>query len=215
MTFDPVDLVAQLQWRYATQKFDPARPIDPATWDALTRSLVLTPSSYGLQPWKFLVVDDPALRTSLRAASWNQAQITDAAKLVVFLGRTTMTDADLDRLIAAIVAARGVTAESLARLRNGMHRDLVGGPRAAGIAEWAARQVYIALGQFMLACAAVGVDACPMEGLDPAKYDLLLQLEGTGYRTLVACPAGHRAADDRYAAQAKVRFPFAEVVQTM
>ena len=79
--------------------------------------------------------------------------------------------------------------------------------------EWAARQAYIALGQFMAAAALLGLDTCPMEGLDPKKYDEILGLEATPFRTVVACPVGYRAEADKYASLAKVRFPVEELVE--
>jgi len=91
-------LLAALHLRYATKVFDSSRSIEPTTWSALEEALVLTPSTYGLQPWEFLVIDDPTLRADLRPFSWNQSQITDASHLVVFLARRTITAADLDQL---------------------------------------------------------------------------------------------------------------------
>lgn len=214
MTPIPADrLTEALAWRYATKAFDPARTIPGATWEALARSLQLTPSSYGLQPWKFLVLTDRALRERLVPVSWNQRQVADCSHLVVFCGRTAMAEADVQRLIDAIAATRGVPAESLAGYRGMMVKDVVTGPRSAVAAEWAARQCYIALGQFMAACALLGVDACPMEGFDPAQYDAILGLAGGPYRSVVACCAGYRAAGDKYAGLAKVRFPLSEVVE--
>jgi nitroreductase len=79
--------------------------------------------------------------------------------------------------------------------------------------HWAGLQTYIALGNFMTAAAAVGVDTCPMEGIEPAKYDAILGLAGKGFHTICACAAGYRAADDRNASVPKVRFASADVVR--
>lgn len=208
----PAALDAALAWRYATKVFDAARPIPAEVWAALERSLVATPSSYGLQPWKFIVITDRALKERLKPVSWNQSQVVDCSHHVVFCGRTEMTAADVQRLIDAIVQVRGVPAAAIDGYRQMMIKDVVEGPRSKIAAEWAARQCYIALGQFMLACAQLGVDACPMEGIDAGKYDEILGLAGTGYRTVVACPAGYRAAGDKYAQLAKVRFPAGQVI---
>lgn len=212
-TIAPQQLDQVLAWRYATKVFDPARAIPADVWAALERSLVATPSSYGLQPWKFLVITDKSLREKLRAVSWNQSQVTDCSHHVVFLGRTEMREADIQRLIDRTAAERGIPAAALDGYKGMMLKDIVNGPRGTVAAEWAARQCYIALGQFMLACAQLGVDACPMEGLDPVKYDEILGLAGSGYRTVVACPAGYRAAGDKYAALKKVRFPASELIE--
>jgi nitroreductase len=209
----PTSLLDALKWRYATKKFDPAKKIPATVWSALEQALVLTPSSYGLQPWKFLVVTDPALKAKLRSASWNQSQIEDCSHLVVFSAKEDITEADVDRFIARIAEVRGVTPESLAGYKGFMMGDLVNGPRHAVIGEWAARQAYIAFGNFMTAAALLGIDTCPIEGLEPAKYDEILGLKGSGYRTLAVCPAGYRAGDDRYATTPKVRFDAMDVIE--
>ncbi len=206
-------LLDALHWRYATKLFDPARRIPADQWTALEQSLVLTPSSYGLQPWKFIVVTDPALKAKLRPVSWNQSQIEDCSHLVVFQAKEDITEGDLDRFIARTAEVRGVLPESLAGYRGYMLGDLVKGPRHAVIAEWAARQVYIALGQFMACAALLGIDTCPMEGLEPAKYDEILGLKGSGYRTLAACPAGYRSPEDKYARLPKVRYEMDDVIE--
>jgi nitroreductase len=207
------ELLASLGWRYATKQFDSQRRISSELWEALEQALVLTPSSYGLQPWKFLVIDDPALRAALQPFSWNQAQITEASHLVVFLARRSIEESDLDRLIAATAEARKQSPEQLAFYRELMHKDLVAGPRSAQIATWASNQTYIALGNFMTAAALLGVDTCPIEGFSPPDYDRLLSLEDTPYRSCVVCAAGHRSPDDKYASLAKVRFPRTELIE--
>jgi nitroreductase len=213
MPIAAADLLDSLTWRYATKQFDSERTIPPQTWQALERSLVLTPSSYGLQPWRFLVIDEPALRAQLRPFSWNQAQITEASQLVVFLARRQIEASDLDRLITATAAARAQDTEQLAGYRELMHKGLVAGPRSAHIGAWSSNQVYIALGTFMMAAALLGVDTCPIEGFSPPDYDRLLALEGTPYRSCVVCAAGYRSADDKYASLAKVRYPLDELVE--
>lgn len=209
----PDTLITALNWRYATKVFDPARKIPEADIKALEQSLVLTPSSFGLQPYRFLVVTDPGLRAKLREASWGQAQITDCSHLVIFLARKQMTEADVDRLIQRTTQVRGGKVEDLAGYRSMMMNSLVTGPRAATVAEWAARQTYIALGQLMASAALLGLDACPMEGLDPNQYDEILGLKGTPFHTVVACATGYRSREDKYAALAKVRFPAEDLVE--
>ncbi|MGL6134100.1 MAG: NAD(P)H-dependent oxidoreductase [Prochlorococcaceae cyanobacterium] len=213
MTLAPEALLRALQWRYATKAFDADRRIPTDTWAALEQSLVLSPSSYGLQPWSFLVIDNPALRTELRPHSWNQSQITHASHLVVFLARRTITGTDLDRLITATAEARGATPEQLSGYRELMDKDLVHGLRSAQIATWASNQVYIALGTFMTAAALLEVDTCPIEGFSPADYDRILGLESSPYRSAVVCAAGYRSADDAYAGLAKVRYPLNELIE--
>lgn len=212
-TLSTPQLLEALQWRYATKVFDPSHPIEPATWQALEQSLVLTPSSYGLQPWKFLVITDAALRAALRPHSWDQAQITDCSHLVVLLRRRTITPADADQLIRATASARGLEAEQLAGYRQMIQKDLIEGPRSQVVNQWAANQVYIALGNLMTCAALLGVDACPIEGFSPTDYDRILKLEDTPFQSTVVCACGHRSPEDRYAALAKVRYAAPDLLE--
>ncbi|WP_404784110.1 NAD(P)H-dependent oxidoreductase [Altericista sp. CCNU0014] len=209
----PTDLLDALTWRYATKKFDPTKTIASETWSALEESLILTPSSYGLQPWKFLVVTDPELKQQLQPLSWNQAQVADCSHYVVFTIKKNLTAADVDRFVARTAEVRGVPVESIAGYRGMMVSDVVHGARSFNVNEWATRQTYIALGNFMTSAALLGIDTCPMEGIEPVKYDKLLNLSEAGYATVVACAAGYRAEDDKYAELAKVRFAKSEVVE--
>jgi len=210
---DGASLLAALHWRYATKAFDSSRTIDAGLWDTLEQVLVLTPSSYGLQPWKFLVIEDPARRAELRPFSWNQSQITDASHLVVFLARRSILASDLDRLIQATSEARGMPLEQLDPYRGLIQKDLVDGPRSASIDQWSTNQLYIALGNFMTAAALLEVDTCPIEGFSPPDYDRLLGLVASPYRAAVVCAAGYRAATDKHASLAKVRFPASELIE--
>lgn len=212
-TVTPESLLEQLRWRYSTKRFDPARAIAKDVWDALEQALVLAPSSFGLQPWKFLVVEDAQLRTELRLLSWNQPQITDAQKLVVFLGQRSTTVADVDRFLQRQCEVRGTTMESLAGYRRVIADFVEKGWAARDHAAWNARQVYIALGQFLTAAAMLGVDTCALEGVDTVAYDRLLGLDATRFTTLCVVAAGYRAAGDRNAGAAKVRYPMSDVVE--
>lgn len=206
----PEALLASLRWRIATKKFDSSKKIDPARWQALEDALVLAPSSYGLQPWKFFVVEDPALRAKLKAASWEQTQIVDADKLVVFAVKKEFGAADVERFVERIAEVRRLPKEVLEGYKKTMLASASLPPER--VAAWLIRQVYIALGVFVTAAAALGVDACPMEGFDKDKYDEILGLPAKGWNAVVIATAGHRAADDAYAAQAKVRFTKDEVI---
>ena len=206
-------VLQQLNWRYATKAFDPAKKISVETWEVLRQSLVLTPSSYGLQPWKFFVVENPATKEALVAHSWGQRQVADASHTIVMATKKDPNEADLDRYLQRIVAVRGGTVEGLA----GFKKMMLGSLNSPGFDgnEWAARQVYIALGNLMTTAAMLGVDACPMEGISPAKYDEVLGLSALGYATCVVCTLGYRSPDDKYAAIPKVRYPASEVVQSI
>jgi nitroreductase len=211
-TLSPQALLNALQWRYATKVFDPARKIPADVWTTLEQALVLTPTSYGLQPYRFLVVRDPARRAELLPHSWNQKQVVDASHFVVFAARTRMTGADVDKFIRRTSEVRKITVDSLNFCRDMMLSDIVNGPRGKAAHEWATRQAYIALGNLMTCAAVLGVDTCPMEGLNPAEYDRVLGLAGSDYATAVACALGYRSAGDKYAKLAKVRYATADLV---
>lgn len=209
----PADVLHQLRWRSAVKRFDPTRRIPEEAWSALEQALVLAPSSFGLQPWKFLVVETAALRQQLRAVSWGQSQVTDASHYVVFTGLRTTTLDDVDRFLRRQCEVRGSTLESLAGYRKVLADFLAKGWAAKDLAGWNARQGYLALGQFMTSAAMLGVDTCPMEGIDLGGYDRVLGLDGTPYTTLCACAAGYRSPDDKYATATKVRFPLEQVIE--
>lgn len=206
-------LLRQLRWRYAVKKFDATRKISPALWNVLEEALVLSPSSFGLQPWKFFIVNNPDLRKKIQPAAWNQTQITDASHLVVFAIKKNMNTEDVRRFIDKIVEVRGVSKDSLAPYQQ-MMEGFVGKP-PLDINVWSSRQVYIALGNFLTTAAALGVDACPMEGFDPVKVNEILGLEKKGYAAVVLATVGYRAADDKYAEAPKVRYPKSQVIEEL
>lgn len=212
-TMTTQQLIGAQQWRYAVKVFDPTRKIPVETWKALEQALVLSPSSYGLQPYRFLVVTDPALRESLVPHAWGQRQVADCSHFVLFVAKNSVSEADVDHFIQRIAAVRGVAPDSLGSYRGMMVGDIVQGPRSRMASEWAARQAYIALGNLMTSAAVLGVDACPMEGFVPDQFDEILKLKETGYHSVVGCALGYRAATDKYAALPKVRFPVEELIR--
>ena len=208
-------LLTALEWRYATKVFDPNKKISADLWQALERALVLSPSSYGLQPYRFLVIQDAAKRAALLPHSWNQKQVVDSSHYIVFTARNKMTEADIDRFLALTSQVRNLPAGALGSYRGMMVGDLVTGPRSKIAHEWATRQAYIALGNLMTCAAVLGVDACPMEGFVPAEYDRVLGLENSDYATVVCCALGYRSANDKYASLAKVRYPATDLIQVV
>ena len=212
-TLTPADLLAALNWRYAVKKFDAVRKIPADQWSALEQSLVLAPSSFGIQPWKFIVVESPSVRAQLQPASWGQTQVVDASHLVVLALRKGVDAAYITRYMERTAEVRGTTLAAMAPFQQVVQGAVDGATKAGAIDVWQSRQVYIAAGQFMTAAAVMGIDTCPLEGIEPAKYDDILGLKGTGYDTLCAIAAGYRAADDKYAGTPKVRFAASEVIE--
>jgi len=212
-TFTDPELINRLTWRYAVKQFDPAKKITASNWATLEQALVLSPSSYGLQPYRFLVINDAALRTRLAVASYGQSQIMDCSHLVVFAIRKGMDLDHIDHFIARVATVTKVTVESLAGYRKTIVGDLIDGPRHAWIDHWSARQAYIALGNLLTSAAALGIDACPMEGFNPALYDDILDLPERHLSATVVCALGYRSADDKHARDAKVRFAIEDLIE--
>jgi len=208
----PETVTSALEWRYATRKFDPAKKIAPSVWSALEQAMVLSPSSIGLQPWKFLVITDPAVREKLHPASWNQAQVLDASHFIVFAVRKNLDAAHVDRHVQRMVEVRGGTVQDLTKFRDMAVRNLDQARAEGRLDTWQSHQIYIALGQFMTAAALLGVDTCPMEGFEPEKFDEILGLSAEGLTSVVCCAAGYRLPDDRFAAMKKVRFKADDVI---
>lgn len=210
----PTELTQALHWRYATKAFDAKKIIANETFDALLDAARLSPSSFGLQPWKFLVVESKDLREKLRAQSWNQPQVTDASHFVVLAAKEVITGADIQEWINCLAITQQTPIDQLAPLQ-GMIQQFTGAMSAEEMAQWNTRQVYIALGQLMTAAAVLGVDTCPLEGISAASYDQILGLEGSGYRTRVACALGYRSDLDKYATAPKARFAAEKVIQRL
>jgi nitroreductase len=204
-------LIDQLNWRYATKQFDPKRKISARNWAVLEEALLLTPSSGGLQPWKFIVVTDPAVRARLLPASHGQPQITDASHLVVFASKQNFNETDVDAHIKHTAEIRGVPIETLAPFRRMLVGGIVQSMDENARNAWARNQAYIALGSFLTSAALPGIDACPMEGFDRAQYDDILGLKAKGLATAVIATLGYRLPTDKYATAPKVRFPKEQV----
>lgn len=206
-------LLEKLNWRYATKAFDPDKKISGEDWATLEEALRLTPSSYGLQPWKFIVVTNQEAKDSLVEASYKQTQVSNCSHLLVIALKTALSEQDVDRFIESVCVARGQASESMEFYRNIIIGDVVNGPRGEDISVWAKLQCYIALGNFMTSAAMLEIDCCPMEGFIPAMYDQALGLESKGLTTAVVCPVGYRADTDKHGNLAKVRFPKEELFE--
>jgi nitroreductase len=210
-TVEQTTLLDQLNWRYAVKKFDPTRKVSPTDWNTLEQAVILAPSSFGLQPWKFFVVTSPEMKQKLRAASHGQPQITDCSHLVVFTVRKGVDAAHVDKYIRRISEVRGAPLPALDGFRNMMVGSIASqGPEQ--VDAWSSRQVYVALGFLIAAAAMLGIDACPMEGIEHAKYNEILGLSEQGLAAMCVAAVGYRAADDPAGKQKKVRFETKDVV---
>ena len=213
--FSPLEgetLTGALRWRYATKQFDASKKLSDEQWSALQESLHLAASSFGLQPWKFIVVTDETKKAALVPDAWGQSQVADCSHLVVIAAKKTMTPEDVDTLLQATAQQRDMEASSLEGYR-GMMVGTLSARTPEFIADWNARQCYVPLGSLLTAAALMQVDACPMEGLVPEKFDAQLGLTGSDYTSVVMCALGFRSEDDKYAHLAKVRYEAGDVFE--
>jgi len=201
-----MELLKNLYWRYATKKFDPTREVNEADLDKLKKAVQLSVSSYGLQLYKVLIIKDPAIRKKLRPVSWDQSQITDASHLFVFCNYTQAKASDIDAFIKLTADTRGWDLDRL----NG-YGDFIKSKLSEKSSEetsaWLKSQVYLALANLLNACAELKIDACPMEGFEPEKYNEILNLEERGLNAAVIAPVGYRHKEDNTQTLPKVRKP--------
>lgn len=203
----------KLNWRYATKKMDPSRKVSEEKVARILEAIRLAPTSSGLQPFEVIVVTNPELRAQIRAAAFDQAQVTEASHLLVFAAWDNYTDARIDSVVQDIVAKRGGGSENVVAYYDRLKSMYL--PRTAEENyQHAARQAYIAFGLGLTAAAFEAVDATPMEGFDPAKVDEILGLRERGLRSVTLLPLGYRAAEgDWLEGQVKVRRDLAKLVR--
>ena len=196
-------LIEQLNKRYATKKFDASKKLSANDLSLLLESIRLSASSYGLQAYKVLVVENTEVRKQLRQAAWDQPQVTDASQLLVFALDANFDEKTVDRFVDLIAKTRDIDASSL----SGYGEMMKGSLRRSKeeLQAWLARQVYIALGFGLVAAAELNFDACPMEGFDPGQFDEILGLKEKGLKSVVIMAVGYRSQEDGYQHLAKVR----------
>jgi len=203
--------VRALSWRYATKKFDPAKEVSAEDIETILGATNLSASSYGLQPYQFLLIQDKSLQEKLIDASYGQNQVHDASAVLVFVIRTNIDDDYIKQSAKETEEARGLDSGQL----DGYAKQMIGSIMGMDDDQrklWATKQAYIAMGTALAACAMLGVDACPMEGFVPAKYDEILKLEEKNLQSVLVLPIGYRADDDVNGNYAKVRKPLDEMV---
>lgn len=204
-------IIADLNWRYATKKFDSTKKISKKDLDTLLNVLRLVPTSCGLQSLSYLVVNDDVIRERLKVASCNQSQLVDASHVIIFCAHIDTPDSYIDYLVHLTAEARELELESL----NGFSSFLkssVSKLSPKELLEWNSKQAYIALGMLLHATASLRIDSTPMEGFDPVKYDEILGLTEKGLKAVLVCPLGYRSEEDGYQHLKKVRKPLDKYV---
>ena len=199
-----MELINSLNWRYATKKFDPTKKVSEEDLALIKEAIRLSASSYGLQLYKVLVIEDAEIRERLKPASWGQSQITDASHLFVFCNYAEVRDDHIDEYLNLKADTQGLEVESLVDYGN-MMKGSMSGLSDAQKAQWTAKQTYIALGNLLAVCSLMRIDACPMEGFEPAKYNDILGLTEKGLNASVIATVGYRSEEDKTQFLKKVR----------
>lgn len=207
------NILEDMKWRYACKKFDPQKKLSDREVDTLLETLRLTASSFGLQPWKFLLVNNKELREKLAPACYNQQQINDASHLIVLCAKTDVDEAHVDAFLKDVCDVRGVDLSELEGFKK-MLMMAANRPDEKKLA-WAKSQVYIAMGTLLTVCAHMRIDSCPMEGFKPSEVNKILGLEEKNLKATLLCPVGHRAGDDKYIDRRKVRFAKEKVIEVI
>lgn len=207
-----MDIVQALEWRYAVKKFDENEKLSQESIDRISKALCLTATSMGMQLLEFIIIKDEQVKSSLLEACYNQNQVSTCSHLIVLTRKKNVEKDFIDKYIDRISDLRKID-KSSTQLTN--FANMVGETlrmEEQKQVAWMENQVYIAMGNLLTVCAAEKIDACPMEGFNPTKVDEILKLEEKGLKSVLLCPVGVRAKDDKYAEMPKVRRPLEETI---
>ena len=201
-----MNLLEDLKWRYATKKFDASKVIQEDDLEKLKEAVQLSVSSYGLQLYKVLIIQNKELKSQLREAAWNQAQLTDASHIFVFCNYTERKNEHIDEYIEATSKIQNTPLEKLAGYGN-LIKESLSTKSDEAWQNWSEKQTYLALSNLLTACAALKIDSCPMEGFEQEKFNTILGLDEKGLNAAVIAPVGYRSAEDHTQFRTKVRKP--------
>jgi nitroreductase len=198
------DFIKNANWRYATKKFDTTKKVSKEDLETLKEAIRLSASSFGLQPYRILIIENPELRAKLQPAAWGQSQIVDASQLIVFANITNFGETEIDASIANTTKTRGLTADALKGYGDFMKSKIVTLPEDVRN-TWASKQTYLALGNLMNAASELKIDVTPMEGFEPAQVNEILGLGKLGLNATLLATIGYRDKEDATQHYAKVR----------
>lgn len=206
-----MNILKALHWRYAVNQFS-----DEVINDELIRQLlnatILSASSFGLQPYRMIVITSDKVKAQLAEFSMGQVKVFHCSHLIVFVAEKNMPYSRIDSYLEKLSIVRSIPLEKLRAMSEQMKAALTH-KNEAQMTEWAKRNAYIALGNFLTCAASLGIDSCPMEGIELEAYDNILQLSSQGLTTVAACPIGYRHKDDYYADFEKVRFSYDDLIE--
>tara|TARA_R110001606_G_scaffold15302_15_gene63131 strand:+ start:45 stop:674 length:630 start_codon:yes stop_codon:yes gene_type:complete len=208
-----MNLIDHLNWRYATKMFDRKRKVSKQDLEFLKEAIRLSVSSYGLQLYKVLIIENDEIRAALRKASWDQSQITDASQLFVFCNYTLDYNRHVDDYVERIITTQGNSSDGIKQYGESI-KTSIAKMSAAERKSWSEKQTYLALNNLLIACAELKIDACPMEGFNNQVYNQILGLDELGLNAAVIAPVGYRSELDKTQNRLKIRKTKEELFQT-
>lgn len=206
-----MDSIKNLNWRYATKKFDTSKKVSEQKLEIIKQAFNLTPTSYGLQTLKLVIVEKQELKNQFVELSYGQMQVAQASHILVLCIQNEVTEKDIDTHFDNIKRIRKTPEIILSKYRK-EQKEFIKSKTKKQIESWCINQAYIALGNLMTVCAFEKIDGCPMEGFIPEKVDQLLNLDKFNLKSVLLLPIGYRAEDDMFASFIKVRKELSEIV---
>lgn len=198
------NFITNANWRYATKKFDTTKKVSKEDLETLKEAIRLSASSYGLQPYKVLIIDNPELRAQLQPAAWGQSQIVDASQLIVFANITNFGETEIDAYFQNLIETRRIPMEAVQGYADFMKSKISILP-VDKRNIWTAKQTYLAMGNLLNAAAELNIDVTPMEGFEPEKVNEILGLDKLGLNASLIATVGYRHDEDATQHYVKVR----------
>ncbi|MDT0676203.1 NAD(P)H-dependent oxidoreductase [Autumnicola musiva] len=203
--------IEALEWRYATKKFDDEKILPANKVEILKKAFNLTATSYGLQPIKMVVIHNKKIQEKLKEFSMNQLQVSTASHVMIICIEKEVGQEFIESYFTRVKHIRETPDEILTPFKKFLVNDFNSKPDNE-IARWSINQAYLALGTLLTVCATEEIDACPMEGFEPDKYDEYLDLGEHNLKPVLVLPVGYRAGDDVFSNFKKVRRPLKDVI---
>lgn len=203
--------IEALRWRYATKKFDENRILSEDKIEILKHAFNLTATSYGLQPIKMVIVHNKKVQAKLVEHSFNQKQVASASHVLVLCIEREINEKFIENYFNYVQKIRATPNEILSPFKDFLIDDFKS-KHMDEIASWATNQAFLAMGTLLTIAATEAIDACPMEGFEPDKYDEVLGLDKLNLRSVLVLPVGFRAKDDMFSEFKKVRRPLSDMV---
>jgi nitroreductase len=204
-----MSFLENLNWRYATKKFDSAKKVSEENLQKIRDAIRLAPTSFGVQMFSVVEVTDTEIRNKIKEASYNQSQVTDSDRLFVFVARNDGEER-VENMFQTMSGGNEEVRKTALAGYEGMVRNTVLSQDKASLANWSAKQSYIGLGFALAAAAELKIDSCPMEGFDPMKVKEILGL-GDEFMPIAMLPVGYRDESDTHLNNPKFRFPESEI----